>query len=161
MKAKRSVSLLIALIWLLGCFTFLSGGIEDTTNFDLWGNRPRGESTNNTDEIQASGLILEFHLILSKKNSTTLTIDGLTHCIPTVVKCGFKELKIQRRPNSSSSWSDYHNYGNDYVDVNSYETVKELTVDPGYQYRAICKHYGKKNILSIQTISNTSNVVAF
>lgn len=161
MRAKRIIFLLIAIIWLLGCFTILSGSIEDKMYFDLLGNQHREDSTENTDEIQASGLILEFHLIISKKNSTTLTLDGLTHCNPDVVKCGFKDLKIQRRPNSSSSWSDYHNYGNDYVDMNSYVTIKELPVDPGYQYRATCKHYAKKNILNTQTISNTSNIVTF
>ena len=41
MRAKRIIFLLIAIIWLLGCFTILSGSIEDKMYFDLLGNQHR------------------------------------------------------------------------------------------------------------------------
>ena len=116
---------------------------------------------NNGDEIQASGLIYQYDLSASKKDSTTLTIYGLTDCDPVVVKCGFKNLKVQRRVNSSFSWSDFYDYGNEYVDSSHMAIGRDLPVDPGYQYRVTCKHYAKKNILNTQTISNTSNIVTF
>jgi hypothetical protein len=122
---------------------------------------PTFAETNSNNEIQTSGLIYRYNLSLSKKNNTTVIINGLTDCDPVVVKCGFKNLKVQRRANSSSSWTDYHDYGNDYIDSFTNAICKELSVDPGYQYRATCIHYAKKNILNTQTISNTSNVVTF
>lgn len=116
---------------------------------------------NNGDDILASGLIFQYDLTIVKKNNTTLTIYGTTDCDPVVVKCGFKNLKVQRRANSSSSWSDYYTYGNEYLDTCFYAIGRDLTVDPGYQYRVTCKHYAKKNLFSTQTISNTSNIITF
>ena len=116
---------------------------------------------NNENEIQASGLILNYDLTGVKKNSNTLTVYGTTSCNPLVVKCGFKSLKVQRRSNSSSSWSDFYDYGNVYFDSNYASIARDLPVDPGYQYRITCTHYAKKNILNTQSISNTSNIVTF
>ena len=150
MGRKRFLTLALALICLFSYMSFYSVSAEDTDSALISGAEP-----------QASGLILMYDLTISKENSTTLFIEGLTDCRPEVVKCGFKNLKVQRRANSSSSWSDYHDYGNDYLDSWSYEIARPLTVDPGYQYRVTCKHYAKKNLLSTQTISNTSNIVTF
>lgn len=116
---------------------------------------------NQIEDNRASGLIFHYSLSASKKNSSTLSITGTTDCEPTVVKCGFKNLKVQRRANSSSSWTVFYDYGNVYVDTWSAIFARDLPVDPGYQYRVTCKHYAKKNILNTQTISNTSNIVTF
>ncbi len=116
---------------------------------------------NNGEEINASGLIYQYNLAAAKENNTTLYIEGFTDCDPVVVRCGFKNLKVQRRANTSSSWSDYYDYGNVYEDTDYAAIARDLPVDPGYQYRVTCKHYAKKNILNTQTISNTSNVVTF
>ena len=144
MNTKRLISMLITLACLLGSITFAANA-----------------TGNNGDEIQASGLIFHYDLTASKKNSTTLTIEGTTSCDPVVVRCWFKNLKVQRRVNSSSSWSDFYDYGNVYLDASFYAISRNLPVDPGYQYRITCKHYAKKNILNTQTISNTSNIVTF
>ena len=144
MKKKRIISMVLSLVCLLCSFSFATYA-----------------KGNNGDEIQASGLILNYDLTAVKKNSTTLTIYGTTTCDPVVVKCGFKNLKVERRANSSSSWSDFHDYGNEYVDSSHMAIGRDLPVDPGYQYRVTCKHYAKKNILNTQTISNTSNIVTF
>lgn len=144
MKTKRILAFLMALICLYGSFAFATYA-----------------SDQDYEEIRASGLIYHYNLAASKKNSTTLEIEGDTSCDPVVVKCGFKNLKVQRRINSSSSWSDYYDYGNVYYDSCAAAIGRDLPVDPGYQYRIICKHYAKKNILNTQTISNTSNIVTF
>ena len=144
MKTKKYLAFLMALICLFGFFAFAA----NATNQDY-------------EENRASGLIFSYNLSASKENSTTLVIYGLTSCDPAVVKCGFKNLKVQRRANSSSSWSDFHDYGNVYEDTNLAAIGRTLTVDPGYQYRVTCKHYAKKNVLNTQTISNTSNIVTF
>lgn len=144
MKTKRIVSVLMAFVCLLSSFVFAAYAADS-----------------NGDEIKASGLIYQYDLSASKRDSTTLIVYGLTDCDPVVVKCGFKNLKVQRRANSSSSWSDFYDYGNVYLDSHHYAIGRYLNVDPGYQYRITCKHYAKKNILNTQTISNTSNIVTF
>lgn len=113
------------------------------------------------DENRASGLILSWGLSIARQGDSTLKIVGDTICDTTVVKCGFKNLKVERRLNSSSSWTEYYSYGNQYVDTNTAHFYDELTVDSNYQYRVTCKHYAKKNILNTQSISNTSNIVTF
>lgn len=144
MSKKRIVSFIMALVCLFSSFVFAAFAAD-----------------NNGDEINASGLIYQYDLTIVKDNSTTLIVYGFTDCDPVVVKCGFKNLKVQRRANSSSSWSDYYDFGNVYFDSDYASISRDVTVVSGYQYRATCKHYAKKNILNTQTISNTSNIVTF
>ncbi len=113
---------------------------------------------NNAVSPLATGLIIE-RSIGVQRSGNTLTITGKTYCSSSVVKCGFKEVVIQRRASSSASWSDYLTYTDLYVDTFSYILSKTLTVPSGYQYRVTCIHYAKKNIFSTQKIDNTSNIV--
>ena len=48
---------------------------------------------------------------------------------------------------------------NVYADAGVANLSTTLPIASGYQYRISCKHYAKKNILSVQTIANTSNIV--
>lgn len=113
---------------------------------------------NNAVSPCATGLISGYSIAV-QKNGNTLTIGGKTNCISSVVKCGFKEVVIQYRPSSSASWSEYLTYTDLYVDSYGYTLSKTVTVPSACQYRVTCKHYAKKNILSTQTINNTSNIV--
>ncbi len=106
----------------------------------------------------ASGLIVFYNMAISK-DGNDLLIAGYTDCTVDVVKCGFKEVIIQRRKNSSSSWADYRTYTELYADSDYYSLGKIITVPTGYQYRVVCTHYAKKNILSTQKIDNISNAV--
>lgn len=159
MVAKRITATLVATVILLGCF-FCAASAEENTNDTVWAFAGGVDYINEEEGIQASGLIYRTLLQVSKKNNTTITINGVTDCDPVVIKCGFKNIVVQRRLSTSTTWTDYHNFGNDYVDTFFHAISKDLTVDPGYLYRAICKHYAKKNALTIQTISATSNYVA-
>lgn len=109
------------------------------------------------DNTRAS-LIHAYGLDLTK-NGNTLHITGQTYGSTEVVKCGFKDLTIQRRKTSDDSWKDYYEYGNVYVDSVLANLNTTLVVESGYQYRISCKHYAKKNLLSVQTIANTSGIV--
>lgn len=109
-------------------------------------------------EPRATGLIYSYSLGLSK-SGTTLFISGKTIGTVDAVKTGFKNLVIQRRKTTSDSWETYHDYGNFYRDDGAANLSTTLVVEAGYQYRISCKHYAKKNLLSTQTISNTSNIV--
>lgn len=111
-------------------------------------------------QIRATGLITSTALSISK-SGTTLTIVGKTLCIGEVVKSGFKNLTVERRKTSSDSWKDYYDYGNKYIDGFAANLSTSLTVESGYQYRVTTKHYAKKNILMVQTISNESNIAQF
>lgn len=113
-----------------------------------------------TSQTRATGLILSYSLSITK-SGTTLKIAGSTGCNPDVVKCGFKNLTVERRLNSSCSWEDYYEYGNVYVDEASAALSTSLTVESGYQYRVTTKHYAKQNIILVQTISNESNIIQF
>lgn len=116
------------------------------------------ENVIENSNVRATGLIYSYSLSLSK-SGTTLNISGLTNCTIDVVKCGFKDLTVQRRKTDSDAWKDYYEFGNVYVDVTFANLSTSIVVESGYQYRISCKHYAKKNILSVQTIANTSNIV--
>lgn len=111
-------------------------------------------------QARASGLIIEACIGISKSGST-LKIYGYTDCATSVVKCGFKEVIIQRRANSSSSWTDWISYEDLYADDSIYILSKSLVVTSGYQYQVTCVHYAKKNILSVQKFDNVSNTLTF
>lgn len=113
---------------------------------------------NNEISTYASNLISMYHIGISK-NGNTLFIVGKTYGTYEVKKCGFKEVVVQRRKTINDSWSTYTKYTDLYLDNTSYVISKSLTVDTTYQYRVTCIHYAKKNLFSVQKISNVSNVV--
>ena len=113
----------------------------------------------NDDNSRASGLIYSYALKVTK-SGTILRIEGATNGSVEVVKCGFKNLTVERRKTSSDSWSDYYEYGNIIREATSASLNTTLSVASGYQYRVTCKHYAKKSLLVTQSISNTSNIVA-
>lgn len=109
-------------------------------------------------DTRASGLIFSTALGIAKEGSNLL-IEGKTLCSTEVVRCGFKDLMVQRRASGDDSWRDYYEYGNVYVETSTALLSTTLAVARGYQYRVTCKHYAKKSLLVTQTISNTSNIV--
>ena len=112
------------------------------------------------NNARASDLIA-FYSIGISKDGNTLYVVGKTTGTTQVVKSGFKEVVIQRRVNSSSSWSDYMTYEDMYWDEVAYVFSKSLTVPSGYQYRATCVQYAKKNFFSVQKIDNVSKIFTF
>ena len=113
---------------------------------------------NNDISTYASDLISAYYIGVSK-SGTTLIIVGKTYGIPEVVKCGFKEVVIQRRKTINDSWSTYTKYTDLIIENSNYTISKSITVPTGYQYRVTCVHYAKKSLLSTQKISNISNFV--
>lgn len=109
---------------------------------------------------RATGLI-HFYSIAINKDGNNMYIAGKTTGTADVVKSGFKEVVIQRRANSSSSWSDYIVYEDLYINQFMYNLAKVITVPSGYQYRVTCIHYAKKNFFSVQKIDNVSNILTF
>lgn len=110
------------------------------------------------DMARISGLIVSYSITLSKSGST-LRLVANTDCVAGVTRCGLKELIIQKRNSSSSSWENYIVFNDLYVDSSSHSYSNSYTVPSSYQYRATCKHYAKKSLLNTQTINNTSNIV--
>lgn len=119
-------------------------------------------SNNPNNELRplASGLIDAYSIGISK-NGNTLIIAGKTSGSSVVIKSGFTKVTIQRRKDSSSSWTDFKTYEDLYNDASSYYLAKTYIVISGYEYRVTCTHYAKKNILSVQKINNTSNTIKF
>lgn len=112
----------------------------------------------NEDMARISGLIATYYIAVDG-SGTSLTFGAKIVCKTEVVKCGFKEIVIQRRKSSTDSWADYFSYKEIYADRSSHTYAKTVTITSGYQYRATCKFYAKKNLLSTQTLSATSNTV--
>ena len=119
---------------------------------------PETIEAQNEDMARISGLISTYYIAI-EGSGTSLKIGAKISCKPEVVKCGFKEIVIQRRKSSTDSWADYFSYKEIYADRSSHTYAKTVTITSGYQYRATCKFYAKKNLLSTQTLSATSNTV--
>lgn len=158
---KKYISLLIIMSLMFSFFIFDANAIDDefvpyVTNFVITSEIDEGTIENNS--TKATGLIHSYGLQLTK-TGTTLNISGLTSGSTEVVRSGFKDLTVQRRKSSAYDWEDYYEYGNVYRDSFAASLSTTLVVASGYQYRISCKHYAKKNILSVQTIANTSNIV--
>lgn len=158
---KRFISILLATVSVLACFTlnsFAAEKMEIYTAPDI--SVLSADEVSISAETRASGLILAYGLSISK-SGTTLRIVGETTCAPAVVKCGFKDLTVERRKTTSDSWSTYYEYGDVYIDMSSYTISTSLTVPSGYYYRVTCTHYAKKHILSTQKVDNETNGIYF
>lgn len=119
---------------------------------------PETVEAQNEDMARISGLISTYYIGISA-SGTQLTFVAKIACKPEVVKSGFKEIMIQRRKSSTDSWADYFSYKELYANGSSYTYATTVPVTSGYQYRATCKHYAKKNLFSTQTINDTSNTI--
>ena len=160
---KRLVSLLLCAIVLFACCIVQTSAVNEeefvphVIDFSLTSSALEKESE--VAENRASGLILSYGLEISV-TGTTLKIRAETNCIASVVKSGFKNFVVQRKKATSTTWSDYYDYGDLYNDSYSASVNTTLAVASGYEYRVSCKHYAKKSLFVTQSISNTSNVVA-
>ena len=159
---KRLFSLLLCATVLFTCCVFQTSAVNEekfvpyVIDFSL--TTPTYENVDKSIESRVSGLILSYGLEVSI-TSAGLKIRGETYCITDVVKSGFKNLVVQRRKNSSYSWSECYDFGNVYVETNAARLSTTLSVASGYQYRLSCKHYAKKSLLVTESISNTSGIV--
>ncbi len=158
---RKCISLLFSIFFIFSCISFNVNAINENefvpyvVSFNISSEL---DDTVTGDSSRATGLINSYSLYLTK-TGTTLNITGQTYGSIEVVKAGFKDLTIQRRKTSDDDWEDYYEYGNVYADAFAANLNTTLVVAAGYQYRISCKHYAKKNLLSVQTIANTSNIV--
>lgn len=111
-------------------------------------------------KVRATTLIEKKRLAIAKSGST-LVISGYTYGTSDVEKAGFKEVVIERRKNSSSSWSEYKVYEDLYSSGSSYTLKKSVTVPSGYQYRVTAVHYAKASLFSIQKVDAVSGYLSF
>lgn len=164
---KRIINTLVAFSLLFAFLIPQNAYASDNTDAPEWTDISISDSEfeailennpNNQISTCSSGLIDTYSIAVSK-SSGNLIVVGKTACISDVTKCGFKEVIIQRRKNSSSSWSNYKTYDDLYADSYIYRLSKSIAVASGYQYRVTCTHYAKKNLFSTQKIDNVSNVV--
>ncbi len=161
---KKAVSFLLCAVLIFSFFSMNAYASDNTVfvpyviDFSVTTNI-NTDATEDETANRASGLILSYALSLSKETNSSLYLEGITNCSPVVVTCGFKDLTVQRRKTSSDSWKDYYEYGNVYREATAAGLSTTLAVESGYQYRIYCKHYAKKNIFSVETITNTSNIV--
>lgn len=165
--AKRFRAVIVFSLVLIGCFS-ISGYASNCyvelldceisqTEFEALEHSYAEYSTNSA---RTSGLITSKTLGIAKSGNNLL-ITGTTTCISGVNKCGFKTLVIQRRLNSSDSWSDYQDYEKLYIEATAYTLNKSVEVDSGYQYRVVGEHYAYKNLFSTETIDAETGYLQF
>ena len=166
---KRFICLVLSICFLITLFipntVFASveedaGDWQDISLTEEEFNEILSNNPNNEIRPIATGLILSYSIGISK-NGNTLIIAGKTSGATGVIKCGFTKVTIQRRKDSSSSWTDFKVYEDLYNDAGVYALAKTYIVISGYEYRVTCTHYAKKNIFSVEKINNTSNTIQF
>ena len=116
----------------------------------------------NNASSRATGLIIAYNVGIDKSaTGTNLNLVAKITCDLDVVKCGFKKILIQRRSNANVAWSTCFTFEDLYDDDSDYTIARQIAVSGGYQYRAVCTFYAKKNILSTQKIELASNIVTY
>lgn len=113
-----------------------------------------------SSKARATGLIMKKNIGIAKSGSALL-ISGYTYGTSDVEKAGFKEVVIERRKNSSSSWSEYKVYEDLYSSSAKYTLSKSVTVPSGYQYRVTAVHYAKASLFSTQKVEGVSGYLSF
>lgn len=113
---KKIISITLVVIVILFCAIPTSALAANNTENDVYFTQEEFELLNpihaeykGNANTRATGLITDYDLAIAK-SGTKLVISGYTYGSSDVVKCGFKEIVIQRRTNSSSSWSNYTTY---------------------------------------------------
>lgn len=164
---KKTISIMLVFLAIVFCIipttALASNSAEDDTYFtqeEFEMLNPIYAEYEENLNTRATGLITKKSLSIAK-DGTKLVIKGYTYGSDEVVKCGFKEVVIQRRANSSSSWSDYKTYEDLYSESTKYTLNKSLTVATGYQYRVTAIHYAKKSLLSTQKIEVSTGYLTF
>ena len=168
MKKLFKTALIVALC-MITAFPFNSFAIDGEKvqwyDIDLTENeiqRILDLNPQNNASSRASDLILAFNIAIAKSETgTNLNLVAKLVCDLDVVKCGFKKIVIQRRTNANVAWSTCFTFEDLYDDCPDYLIARQIAVSTGYQYRAVCTFYAKKNILSTQKIELTSNVVTY
>ncbi|MBQ3137075.1 MAG: hypothetical protein IJB74_06285 [Clostridia bacterium] len=159
---KKMITVMVCIALMFSFFTLDVNALDKNASFpyviDFNVTSDYDLVVSDENGTRATGLINSYSLYLTKTGST-LHITGFTMGSTEVVKSGFKDLTVQRRKTTDDPWEDYYEYGNLYVDAFAANLDTTLAVAANYQYRVTCKHYAKKNILSVQTISNVSNIV--
>ena len=156
---KKIISFFVCLILIISSFSVEINAVNEDYEPVILNFAVTAVDVDITNEnTRASGLITSYGLNLSKSGKT-LYLTGQTYCAPGVVKCGFKNLTVERGKSSSYDWEDYYEYGNVYVEAVGAALDTSLVVASGYQYRITCKHYAKKSLLVTQSISNASGIV--
>ncbi len=161
---KKIISITLVVIAILFCAIPNSALAANNTENDAYFTQEEFESDEHIyavyPQTRATGLIIGKNLGISK-SGTTLKITGYTTGSTDVVKCGFKEVVVQRRSSSSASWNDYITYEDLYSESTRYNLSKSLTVATGYQYRVTAIHYAKKSLLSTQKIEVSTGYLTF
>lgn len=165
----KLVSIILSVIAMITCvlpttaFAANSGINTDDVSFtdaEFEALNPIYVEYEETSKARATGLITKRNIGIAKSGSALL-ISGYTYGTSDVEKAGFKEVVIERRKNSSSSWSEYKVYENLYSSNSSYTLKKSVTVPSGYQYRVTAIHYVKASLFSTQKIEVSTGYLSF
>ena len=148
-RSVVALSLVLALMMPLGMQTFAA---EEITV-------PDASSAGDFVEPQSVDLIITYSMNAHRKSTTRMYVDIDLNCVPSVVRCGIKYLRVETRTGSSEKWETALKLDNYLVDDYTFEKTITFAVNKGSQYRLTGTFYAKKAWYSIQKTEYTSNVV--
>ncbi len=113
-----------------------------------------------SSSAKTAGLISMCSLSISESNGN-LCINATTRSNSIMNYIGFKNISVQHRPNSSSSWSEEVHVSNQLNHNSTSKTLSGFTVpvSGGYNYRVVLNHYAENSAGTTQTEPNTSNEI--
>lgn len=160
-KLKKIILICMSLFMMIPSTAYASDNIPDLNESVLTDEeieRIVSPYEKNYSTASTDGLI-DLYVIAVQKSGSYLLVAAKTVCSTDVVKCGYTEIRIQRRTGIRNSWSDYIVYEDLYKNSCSYIFGSKIKPQSGYQYRATCIHYAKKSLLSTEKINDSSNYV--
>ena len=104
------------------------------------------EQASSSTSVYSLGLISS-GLVSISNSGNNLYLSGFTNCSNVMKKVGIIDIRIQQSSNNSD-WSNYSSYGDMVKENSAYFSCSNAyigTVQGGYYYRVVCKHYAKES----------------
>ena len=152
MKRRKLFCILCALLMMLLSIPAYSVSAEEAEQIEL--------TFEDGGDI-AAGLISGRYLHITA-GMQKIYLSAYTSSLTSMAHIGFKEIYIQRSSSSTGTFTSEKYIGDDYDSGTYYGVTNQMsTVQGGYYYRVMLKHYAKEYGSSPQTeyITNYSNAV--
>ena len=167
-RFKKIKKLFITMIVLIQCFSFSAFATNEKVELqdcditlEEFESLEHYYAEYDNDLSRATGLITAKSLAIAKSGSNLIITGKTVGDENNVTKCGFEKLTVERRANSSSSWSEYSSYSNLYESDSSYTLSKSVEVDAGYQYRVVGEHRAYDGWFVYESVEATTTYIQF
>lgn len=165
---KKYRKIFIVVFVLIQCFSFNAFATNENMvlqdcniTIEEFESLEHSYASYDTSSSRATGLIISQSLAIAKSGNNLIITGKTVGDENKVIKCGFETLTVERRANSTASWSEYCSYSNLYDSDNSYTLSKSVAVDSGYQYRVTGEHRAYEGWFTYQSINGTTDPIQF